>query len=83
MSALAPTLQAFFTDRLDPRAQRQPAHDRRLPRHDAAAACFASRPTGKQPSKLDIGDLDAPLIGAFLEHLETDRGNSARTRNAG
>jgi site-specific recombinase XerD len=27
-------------------------------------------------------DLDAPLIGAFLHHLETERGNSARTRNA-
>jgi integrase/recombinase XerD len=25
--------------------------------------------------------LDAPTIGAFLDHLEHDRGNSARTRN--
>jgi site-specific recombinase XerD len=31
---------------------------------------------------MDITDLDAPLIGAFLTHLETDRGNSVRTRNA-
>jgi len=30
---------------------------------------------------MDITDLDAPLIGAFLNHLETDRGNSVRTRN--
>lgn len=29
-----------------------------------------------------IEDLDAELIGAFLNHLEHDRGNSARTRNA-
>ena len=29
-----------------------------------------------------MADLDAPLIGAFLDHLETDRGNSVRTRNA-
>ena len=28
------------------------------------------------------GQLDAPLIGAFLDHLERDRGASARTRNA-
>jgi integrase/recombinase XerD len=43
---------------------------------------FASQRTGKQPFHLDIDDLDAELIGSFLNHLETDRGNSARTRNA-
>ena len=37
---------------------------------------------GKVPSKLDIGDLDAPLIGAFLDSLEHQRKNGARTRNA-
>lgn len=31
---------------------------------------------------MDIDDLDAPLIGAFLTHLEKERGNSPRTRNA-
>ena len=31
---------------------------------------------------MDIDDLHAPLIGAFLTHLEHDRGNSVRTRNA-
>ena len=35
-----------------------------------------------RPSKLDFCDLDAPLIGAFLDHLEAERHNSARTRNA-
>jgi integrase/recombinase XerD len=43
---------------------------------------FASEKTGKQPCQLDFADLDAPLIGAFLDHLERERGNSARTRNA-
>ena len=42
---------------------------------------FASQATGKNPSQLDIADLDAPLIGAFLDHLEQHRGNSPRTRN--
>ena len=37
--------------------------------------------TGTAPSGLDWDDLDEPLIAAFLEHLEHDRGNSARTRN--
>ena len=34
------------------------------------------------PSKLLIEDLDAPFIGLFLQHLESVRKNSARTRNA-
>ncbi len=44
-------------------------------------AASASRRHGR-PRELDIDDLDAPMIGAFLTHLEQDRGNSARTRNA-
>jgi integrase/recombinase XerD len=43
---------------------------------------FAHTRTGKQPCRLDLADLDAPLIAAFLEHLEHERGNSVRTRNA-
>ena len=82
MSTLAPTLQAFFTDRL--------AGQRQVSSHTIAAyrdtlkllLAFAAVQTGKPPSGLDIADLDAPLIGAFLTHLETERGNSARTRNA-
>ena len=82
MSTLAPTLQAFFTDRL--------VRQRRASQHTIAAyrdalrlhLSFAAERVGRQPSRLDIADLDAPLIGAFLDHLEHDRGNSVRTRNA-
>ena len=83
VTALAPTLQAFFTDRLTRPAPGQPAHHRRLPRHAAAAAGLrrASAPAPSPPA-CDITDLDAPLIGAFLDHLEHERGNSVRTRNA-
>jgi AcrR family transcriptional regulator len=42
---------------------------------------YASQRLGVEPSRLDLGQLDAPLIGAFLDHLETDRGCGARTRN--
>jgi site-specific recombinase XerD len=31
---------------------------------------------------LDIADLNASTVAAFLDHLQTERGNSARTRNA-
>ena len=43
---------------------------------------FAGRRTGKVPSALSLADLDAPLVLDFLDHLESERGNSARTRNA-
>lgn len=38
--------------------------------------------TGTSPSALQMADLDAPLVLDFLDYLESDRGNSARTRNA-
>jgi integrase/recombinase XerD len=66
----------------DPPTPGQPQHDRRLPRHDAHAALLAAKQTAKQPSELEIGDLDAPLIGSFLDYLEAERGNGVRTRNA-
>lgn len=82
MTSLAPLLQAYFTDRLMTQRQASP--------HTIAAyrdtfrllLRFAHKQTGKQPFQLDIEDLDAPLIGAFLTHLEQGRGNSPRTRNA-
>jgi site-specific recombinase XerD len=82
MSALAPTLQAFFTDRL--------TRQRHASGHTIAAyrdtlrllLNYAASRTDIAPSRLDLADLDAPLIGAFLDHLEHERGNSVRTRNA-
>jgi site-specific recombinase XerD len=82
MTALAPTLQAFFTDRL--------VRQRHASGHTIAAyrdtlrllLGYAAERTARAPSALDIADLDAPLIGGFLDHLEHERGNSVRTRNA-
>ena len=82
MTALAPALQAFFTDRLI--AQRQ------VSSHTIAAyrdtfrllLAFAQARTGTAPCDLHLDDLDADLIGAFLEHLRNGRHNGARTRNA-
>ncbi len=81
-ATLAPTLQAFFTDRL--------VRQRGASPHTIAAyrdtmrllLLFAQRQLAKPPSTLDLADLNAPLIGAFLEHLQHERGNSVRTRNA-
>src|SRR6266566_1099087 len=82
MTALAPALQAYFTERLI--TQRSSSPETIAAYRDAFRLLlrFAHEQTGKQPFELDIDDLDAPLIGAFLTHLEHDRGNSPRTRNA-
>lgn len=43
---------------------------------------FAEARIGKAPTALPLGDLDARLILGFLDHLEKDRKNGARSRNA-
>jgi integrase/recombinase XerD len=81
MSALATSLQAWFTDRL--------IRERNASPHTIASyrdtirllLTYASHRLGVEPSRLDPDQLDAPLIGAFLDHLEADRGCSPRTRN--
>ena len=81
MTAIAATLQGFFTERL---AQRG------VSPHTVAAyrdglrllLCFVHDTTGKPPSRLDFADLDADTISAFLRHLETVRHASVTTRNA-
>jgi site-specific recombinase XerD len=75
-------LQGFFTERLLQQRCASP--------HTVAAYrnCFrlllrfATARLGRSPSELLLADLDAALIAAFLDHLEHDRGNSPRTRNA-
>jgi integrase/recombinase XerD len=82
VSALAPTLQAFFTDRLIRQRQASP--------HTIAAyrdafrllVRYAAQASGKPPARLDFDDLDAATISGFLTHLERDRGASVATRNA-
>lgn len=82
MSSLAPTLAAFFTERLIRQRHASP--------HTVAAYRDTFRllfgyvldTAGKAPAKLDLQDLDAATVGAFLQHLEVTRGNGARTRNA-
>jgi len=82
MTSLAPILEAFFTERLQRQRQASP--------HTIAAyrdtfrllLVFAKKHLGKAPSDLLLADIDADFIAAFLDHLEKERGNSPRTRNA-
>ena len=82
MTALAITLQAFFTDRLV--RQRQVSQNTIAAYRDTLRLLlvFAADKKDKEPSRLEIDDLDAPLVGAFLDDLEEHRQNGARTRNA-
>ena len=81
MTLVAPTLQAFFTDRLTRQLQASPQTIASYRDTLRLLLCFSHDTTGKEPSRLDWEDLDEALISRFLDHLETDRGNSPKTRN--
>lgn len=74
-------LQAFFADRL--------LKQRRVSPHTIAVyrdsfrllLNFAKSELGKEPSDLVLEDLDVHFISGFLQHIETERRNSPRTRN--
>lgn len=81
MTLIAPTLQAFFTDRL---AQQRQSSPRTIAAYRDTLRLllgFVHQRSGTAPSRLDWQDLDVAMIAAFLNHLETDRHNSIRTRN--
>ncbi len=82
MSALAPTLQAFFTDRLI--AQRHASPHTISSYRDTMRLLleFAQVRTKTPPQQLDLAELDAETISAFLDHLEHERRNTVGTRNA-
>lgn len=81
MTPLAPTLEAFFTDRLLCQQRVSPNTIASYRDTFRLLLAFVQQQTGRSPARLELTQLDAGVIGAFLEHLETDRGNSPRTRN--
>lgn len=82
MTSLAPHLTTFLREHL-PRDQRASPHT-----CDAYAysfqllVTFVAQQLRIRPAKLDVEHIDVPVILAFLEHIENDRGNKARSRNA-
>jgi integrase len=82
VSDLAPVLQEFFTRRLVSQRDASPATIAAYRDTFRLLLSFAATRAGKAPSALSLADLDAPAITAFLEHLQSARGNSPRTRNA-
>jgi len=82
VSDLAPVLQGFFTDKLMRQRQASPHTVASYRDTFKLLLGFVAERTGRNPARLGLGDLDAPTVGAFLQHLETARGNTVATRNA-
>jgi integrase/recombinase XerD len=74
-------LESFFTDRLMRQRQASPHTVASYVDTFRLLFAFAEKRFKKAPSELALGDLDAPFIGAFLDHLEKERRISARSRN--
>ena len=81
VSTFPALLESFFLDRL--------LRQRQVSSHTVASyrdtfrllLQFAQQRLRKAPSALAVPDLDAAFIGVFLDYLEQNRDNSARSRN--
>lgn len=82
MTLVAGLLEAFFSDRLQRQRNASPNTIAAYRDTFRLLLAFAQERLRKPPSALPLADLDAKLVVAFLEHLEKQRRNSIRTRNA-
>ena len=74
-------LQSFFVERLMRQRKASPHTIASYRDTFRLLLSFAQRRLQKLPSELTIDDLDTPFLGAFLDYLEQERNNSARSRN--
>ena len=80
-ATLPSLIQQFFTDRLYGQLDASPHTIASYRDTFRLLLRFASEETGKAPTKLTVDDLNCALVGDFLSHVETQRRNSARSRN--
>ena len=78
---LAALVQQFFTDRLCTQMEASPNTVAGYRDTFRLLLRFASARTGRPPTRLKIEDLNAEMVGEFLIHIESERRNSARSRN--
>jgi integrase/recombinase XerD len=82
MTALGTYLSAFLLEHL-PRERNASPHTGEAYAHSfKLLVCFAAARLKVKPCQVEVEQLDVPLILAFLQHIENERGNSVRTRNA-
>ena len=80
-TSLAPLVQRFFAERL---VNQFGASANTIASYRDTFRLlleFAEARCGKAPTDMNIPDIDADLVADFLEHLETERGNSVQSRN--
>lgn len=79
---IGPLLQGFFLEHLLAHKQVSPRTVSSYRDTFRLLLQFVRDRTCIEPSSLHIDALDVPIILSFLDHLETERHNSARSRNA-
>ena len=80
-TSLAPWLERFFTQRLMQQRQASPHTISSYRDTFRQFLTFAQQRLHQRPSRLNIEQIDAPLIVAFLDELEKQRGITVRSRN--
>lgn len=75
-------LQAFFTERLLRQRQASPHTIRSYRNTFRLLLRFAEVRLHRSPCRLLLADINASFVGEFLDHIEHERSNCARTRNA-
>ena len=79
---LGPLLRAFFADHLLQQKAVSPQTIHAYRDAFRRLLTFLDQHRQRKPEVLTLDDLDAPVILAFLDHLEEDRANSIASRNA-
>lgn len=82
MTSIAPHITAYLRERLPNERLASPHTSDTYAYAFQLLFEFASQRLGCSPAALQLEQLDAPLVLAFLEHLQTERSNSPSTRNA-
>lgn len=74
-------LEAFFTERLMRQRQASPHTIASYRDTFSLFLSFVRQRLKKSPTTLTLQDIDAPLVCVFLDHIEKERKNTARSRN--
>lgn len=80
-SLLPSLVQQFFTDRLCTQMDASPNTIAGYRDTFRLLLRYASEKTGRSPTKLLVEDIGVELVADFLSNIETQRGNSPRSRN--
>ena len=78
---LSALVQKFFTDKLYTQMEASPHTISSYRDTFRLLLKFAGEKMGKAPTMLSVNDLDAEMIGVFLDDIENVRKNAARSRN--